>query len=326
MRQPTLEALFDTPPAACSDSGAADALEVYDLFCGAGGFSEGARAAGCRVAFACDSDPEALDTHARNHPQTTHVQCTLPAPLPLPTDGRPFHLHGSPPCTKFSSINARNRVTGDKDGAVNLVEWYIATALASAATSWSMEQVASRDVLEIVEGVRTRNPTRVAYAVVNFVRLGVPQNRKRVIAGSPALVGNLLRQAEQQPRRSVRDVVAVPRGTHVRSSISWIRKRRVGTRWTYLAASVNDFCHSIDGPSPTLCGQTSQKWVNPRKNDGWFNVLTPAEMAAIQTFPSTYQLPHKKSVATKQIVNAVPPLVAELMLRDAATGRLGAAR
>ena len=73
-------------------------VEVYDLFCGAGGFSTGAALAGCRIAFACDSDPVALSTHIINHPGAEHLQCTLPRDdLPLPTDGRRWHLHGSPP-------------------------------------------------------------------------------------------------------------------------------------------------------------------------------------------------------------------------------------
>ena len=43
-------------------------VEVFDLFCGAGGFSQGAVQAGHRVVFACDSDPESIATHERNHP------------------------------------------------------------------------------------------------------------------------------------------------------------------------------------------------------------------------------------------------------------------
>jgi hypothetical protein len=33
----------------------------------------------------------------------------------------------------------------------------------------------------------------VAYATVDFCKLGVPQRRKRLIAGSPALVARLVR-------------------------------------------------------------------------------------------------------------------------------------
>ena len=74
-------------------------LLVYDLFCGAVGFSEGARQAGHTIAFSCDSDPEAIRVHNVNHPDTRHWCCKLPQhDISFPADGTRFHLHGSPPC------------------------------------------------------------------------------------------------------------------------------------------------------------------------------------------------------------------------------------
>ena len=81
----------------------AGVLEVYDFFAGAGGFSTGAAQAGCRAVYACDSCPLALETHRRNHPLAEHQCLELPsaeAVARLPTDGRRFHVHCSPPCGK----------------------------------------------------------------------------------------------------------------------------------------------------------------------------------------------------------------------------------
>ena len=44
-----------------------------DLFAGAGGFSEGARAAGCTVVWAANHWPLAVEWHAANHPDTAHA-------------------------------------------------------------------------------------------------------------------------------------------------------------------------------------------------------------------------------------------------------------
>lgn len=44
---------------------------VVDLFCGAGGFSEGFRAAGYRVLAGIDNDPQALLSYAHNFPEAT---------------------------------------------------------------------------------------------------------------------------------------------------------------------------------------------------------------------------------------------------------------
>jgi DNA (cytosine-5)-methyltransferase 1 len=319
MRQLSLRSLFGNT-AEAGDAAPADALEVYDLFCGAGGFSEGARAAGCRVAFACDSDADALDTHARNHPHTTHLQRTLPCTLPLPTDGRRFHLHGSPPCQTFSHVNKNSRAAPDKESASSLMAWYLDLALTSQATSWSMEQVATPETLAVVRRAAKRHAREFAFGVFDLSALGVPQARKRLIAGSTCVLKRLRAQqlvhaANASP--SIRRAIAKPRGSHVRAGRGWKRKQWTGDRYLYERASINDFCQPIDGVAPTVCGSHVLVWVNPSGMGGWSDRLTPRELSALQTFAPSYRWPDRRTVAYQQIGNAVPPLVAELMLRDA---------
>lgn len=302
-------------------------LEVYDLFCGAGGFSTGARAAGCNVVFACDSSEKAIETHKRNHPSTTHLVCELPRDdLPLPTDGRPFHLHASPPCQRFSQANKHKGDWRNKEAAVALVEWYLQYALASRATSWSMEQVAAPEVVEVVERVRRKHRGRVAYAVLRFDRLGVPQARKRLIAGSSRLVAKLLGEASQQPTRSIRDAIVEPRGAYVRGGTKHKRhtQRAVvaadgSTRYEYDRAKWSDFLCSLDGPAPTVTGRGGNLWWitgTPGEESYTHRArLRPSELAALQTFPPDYRLPANIREAIQQVGNAVPPRVAELMLR-----------
>jgi len=301
-------------------------LEVWDLFCGAGGFSTGAVAAGCHVAFACDSCEEAIKTHKRNHPSTFHRVCELPCELPLPTDGRSFHLHGSPPCQLFSTVNHKLREDGDKEHGINLVEWYITYALASRATSWSMEQVAAREVIEIVKRMRCKHRDRVSYAIFRFNKLGVPQTRRRLIAGSPHLIAKLLREEEQQNERSIRSVIAKPRGTHVRGGTSAgglhtpkDRIPKVGADgnvvWVYKRAAWNEYCVPLDGLAPTVIGRHALVWITGNGEGCNRSVLYPSELAALQTFPPGYKLPTNKYHAYLQVGNAVPPRVAELMMR-----------
>ena len=54
MRQPSLHELLGIADQEAEER-LPEGLEVYDLFCGAGGFSCGAVLAGYRVAFACDA-------------------------------------------------------------------------------------------------------------------------------------------------------------------------------------------------------------------------------------------------------------------------------
>ncbi len=322
MRQQSLRVLFGV----CDDTPLPEdgTLEVYDLFCGAGGFSCGATTAGCKVAFACDHSPEAIETHARNHRSTRHLVCDLPCELPLPTDGRLYHLHGSPPCQLFSSVNKNSGLHSDKTPGINLIEWYLQFALSSGATSWSMEQVAAVEVLEILERVRLQNLGAMAYAVFDFSKLGVPQNRKRVLAGSPHLIAKLQREEQWANRRSVCSVIAKPRGTHIRGGNTSRREtQRIVTdkhgkkRYQYARAKWTDYCFPIDGVAPTVTSRAPW-WI---KGDGIGcnrSVLYVSELAALQTFPPTYKWPDNKSEAYRQIGNAVPPRVAELLLRTRA--------
>ena len=287
-------------------------LEVYDLFAGAGGFTQGAYEAGCRVVFACDASEEAIDTHRRNHPSAQHWCCKLPRnDLPLPQDGRPFHLHGSPPCVRFSTQNTTNRAEGDRHDAERLVEWYLRLAVTSGATSWTMEQVPSRHVISIVERIRSQYRRRVAYAVFDLRLVGVPQTRKRLVAGTPRLIAKLQRRAATPVPRSVRDIIENCRGTHIRNSKGWRKSKLAvgpnGPKYTYEKASWTDFCHEVGGPAPTVVAQHALTWVSPLEPSVPHAVLTPCELAALQTFPSDYKFPTNKSQAYLQIGNAVPP-------------------
>ena len=324
MRQPSLRELLlgeaTLPPPVMP--------EVYDFFASAGGFSEGARQAGCKVAWVCDNDPVALKTHAENHPQTVHCEAELPMRrkrLPFPKDGRPFHAHFSPPCQKFSPVNQRHRHPTDRKGASDLITWSLKTALRSGATSWSLEQVASSAVIALVEAMRRRHPKRIAYAKIDFAELGVPQRRIRLIAGPPVLVARLLRLCSAANVRGARHVITKPRGTHLRNGKGWTSKHRgADGKWRYVKASWQDNCIAIRRPAPTVLADRGMNWVTRRghKVVGKHPRLRMREYADLQTFPPTYQFPSTEQLALKHIGNAVPPLVARLIMsgdREATT-------
>jgi DNA (cytosine-5)-methyltransferase 1 len=316
MRQRTLWSYFKNN--ACENTTSSN-LEVYDIFCGAGGFSTGARDAGCQVVFACDHDKRALKTHALNHPNAIHYCCEMPCEIPLPTDGRSFHIHGSPPCQMLSIANRLSRSKGDSHSSVDLVEWFVNLAINSGATSWSMEQVAHRQVIELLEKMRLNNQSHISYAIFNFEKLGIPQRRRRLIAGTPRLISKLLCESESQPIRSVKDVIAQPRGTHVRGSTATFVKKVIdkhgNKRIVYTKAKWTDFCRSIERTGPTVLAGLLLMWVKGDGEGKNRSRLTPSEIAALQTFPPTYKFPKNKQLACLQIGNAVPPRVAELMLR-----------
>ena len=329
MRQPTLHDLFHAPR---PERVRTDQLEVYDLFAGAGGFSQGAVQAGCRVAWACDVCPRALETHRINHPNTEHKVLTLPSPevvACLPTDGRRFHVHASPPCVKLTAMNHLHKPRASaRAAAVELVEWSLDTMLNSSCTSWSLEQVRAPEVLAALKRARRTWPGRVAWMVLDCSLLGVPQTRKRLLAGSPRLIARLRRAASVGNRLSVRSVLPAPRGTHVRqgctSSKGSPRKNRQPgqTKFEQYPRGWDQALRSVDRLSFTVRGGHALCWVTLDGKGKVVDrsVLRPCELAALQTFPADYKWPVRKMEAYRQVGNAVPPLVAERLLEGEATG------
>ncbi|CAM9877382.1 unnamed protein product, partial [Phaeothamnion confervicola] len=165
---------------------------VIDLFCGCGGFSEGARQAGAKVLLAIDSWKEALEVHKLNHPEALHLNQLLGGDLDEFSDfligfidlnvaeGARVHLHASPPCQNLSSANP----TRDEDIGMSLVKWSlelverVRTQLKESTKSftWSIEQVANKRILDLINkhgGVK-----------VDMSKFGIPQTRRRVFLGT----------------------------------------------------------------------------------------------------------------------------------------------
>ena len=92
-------------------------IYVIDLFCGAGGFSQGAVDAGATVVLGVDNWPEALAIHAANHAHTEHWCLELGGCRETFVNelkgfiemkglvGRHVHIHASPPCQNLTSHN-----------------------------------------------------------------------------------------------------------------------------------------------------------------------------------------------------------------------------
>lgn len=296
--------------------------KFVDLFCGIGGASAGAAAAGYEVVLAVDSWDTAVACHARNHPDAKHMCIELPPqePLPLPTDER-WHLHGSPPCTNVSIAN-QNRYEEEREKAVRLVRWFLEFALLSAASSWSMEQVPTPLVMDCVQSFRAAKApfrNRIDYEIVDFYHHGVPQHRRRLIAGSPEVVARLRRAP--RVHRSVSDLVADPRGTHVRN---YMRKTNMkpaeiidGKKvYTYTSFGDDDCCVPVTGPSHVILASTRLRWAVPGKGVP-FKLFTTRESAAVQCFPPEYVLPENTREGIRGVGNALPPIVMTRMLARA---------
>jgi DNA (cytosine-5)-methyltransferase 1 len=96
-----------------------DLLSTIDLFCGAGGITEGFRQAGYQCLYGNDCMPEAVETFSANHPEAwgdaRNIESVKPAQVRARLGlkrGVLDVLVGGPPCQGFS-INAPERFLSD---------------------------------------------------------------------------------------------------------------------------------------------------------------------------------------------------------------------
>ena len=155
-------------------------VQVVDLFCGGGGFTEGAIRANAEVVLSIDCWDEAIEIHKANHPNIPCENYTLGGSITETasfirsrlTPGAHFHLHGSPPCQKLSNASSSN----SEEGMV-LVNWFIDLVRYMKPDSWSMENVVP--VAKKIDKHRPGTP----WVKLNSADFGVPQTRNRIFAG-----------------------------------------------------------------------------------------------------------------------------------------------
>lgn len=139
-------------------------LKVIDLFCGAGGFSEGFKQAGFDIILGIDIWRVALKSFKRNHGCDV-LQADIRNIERLPECDV---IIGSPPCQNFSTVNRKKNVC---DGLKCVHEFERIIAL-NKPKYW---------VWENVEYIKRYYP----YAsILNSFDFGLPQRRKRAFVSN----------------------------------------------------------------------------------------------------------------------------------------------
>ena len=264
--------------------------EIYliDLFCGCGGFSQGAVQAGCKPVLAIDSWKEALDVHETNHPNCVHWHHTLGGDveefvcsiqtfidLNLPENCH-LHIHASPPCQTLSLANKKRN-----DSGVSMIDWTLEVIHLLSPTSWSLENVVHPKVIQQYENCN----------IFRMWNYGVPQKRKRMIMTN--VDTSTMRTDEGG---NVLDIV-----TRFRPEIDWgnCEMTPSGGPWRN--------CQSMNNPSYTILARPPM--VRHKLSQKTFR-MSVKETAAIQTFPESYVFPNT-TFSYSVIGNAVPPQFAQ---------------
>lgn len=335
-------------------------MSFLSVFSGMGGLDLGLEAAGFRNLACIEFDPIARASRAANRPSTkfisphdvTQVAENL-KPRDLGIRRRDLCiLAGGPPCQPFSKAAqwSHRAMRGLKDprakclaGFVKLIEEFLPRAVVIENVQGfvsgrnSAIRRLEKSFYEINASAGTKY--RLSWRVVDACGYGVPQRRKRAI-----LIA--CRDGEDVP---------LPAPTHAERPVTaWeafrgLRRpkeilKRPGN-WGALLPSIpegwNYLWHTRKGKGRPLFGYRTRFWsfllklskhepawtisAQPGPYTGpfhWDNrPLTSQELLRLQSFPLTWEVRGTRLEQVRQIGNATPPLLAEIIGR-AVAGRL----
>lgn len=169
------EAAADTP------------LTVVDLFCGAGGLSEGFRQAGFVIAAGSDNDPDAMATYAANFPGAKVLTGDIRSPAIkeriLECARSASVLIGGPPCQAFSQVRNHTRLAEDPRNA--LYREFLDVLRQTLPPAFVVENVTGMDQMGVREQIASDLSLDGEYDVLPQIAdaadFGVPQTRKRLL-------------------------------------------------------------------------------------------------------------------------------------------------
>ena len=162
------------------------ALQMVDLFCGAGGLSLGFTQEGFITALANDIEACCVDTYAHNHPETPRDHIVLGDIREIVRSIESYIngisvdvVVGGPPCQGFSMAN-RQRLIDDPRNY--LYKSYVEAVKRINPPFFVMENVkgmlsVASQVVEDFEAIGYQT----SFRVLNAKDFGVPQNRERLI-------------------------------------------------------------------------------------------------------------------------------------------------
>lgn len=295
-------------------------VNVLDLFCGAGGLSEGFQQAGFNVILGIDNDESALRTFKLNHPKSEilkkDVSKIIKKDIISKIGNKKINLIiGGPPCQGFSLAGRRN----PNDPRNFLIKKFLRIVslvkpeifvIENVQGLKSMKNDKGKLVLDEIKKTCEKMKYNFQFHILNAEEYGVPQKRKRIfIIGSLKPFDILLEKSEKIPIKEIllkkEDVSEkyfysqrLIKGFKRRERIN--KKLKRGFGWRFLNPEDTSYTISAryykDGAEALI-----------KYSEDEIRKLTLQEIAIIQSFPKTYKFEEGIIKTYKQIGNAVPP-------------------
>lgn len=300
-----------------------------DLFCGAGGMTQGLVQAGFRSIASVEVNPIASATYTRNFPQCHHFNGNIEQFKPtewLSQIGSPeVHLVvGGPPCQGFSVAgkrnpdDPRNHLFHEFVRVVSQIQpWYV--VMENVPGILTMQKGSVK--VAICEALESIGYPHVSVAILESAAYGVPQIRPRAIfianrfgMPNPYPKAQLLPNEYKPIESAISDLPAytpIPEINHewTRHSPEYMQRiAKVPPGGSLYEKYLDAFKRQYPGkPSMTVKENHGGTHIHPDLN----RVISAREMARLQTFPDSFIFEGSMKKAMWQIGNAVPPRLAE---------------
>jgi DNA (cytosine-5)-methyltransferase 1 len=162
-------------------------LRTLDLFCGAGGLTEGFHLAGFSTIGGVDVDPDAIATFAKNFPQATSICGDIRKAgireRSVELARRADMVVGGPPCQAFSQVRNHARLIDDPRNS--LYREFVHVIAETLPRAFVMENVTGMEQMgvreQIAEDLSLNGEYLVRSQIVDAADFGVPQTRKRLV-------------------------------------------------------------------------------------------------------------------------------------------------
>lgn len=293
---------------------------AIDLFAGAGGFSEGARAAGCEVVWAANHWKAAVEAHAANHPTTLHVCQDLQQ---ADWTRVPAHdlLLASPACQGHTPARGKERPHHD---ACRSTAWAVVSAIECHLPPLALVENVPAFIRWRLFPAWCSALAALGYAIaphlVDCADLGVPQNRERVfiaLTRSKHPIELKLPRCSHVPASNIIDFNAgrwsqIDRPGRAAATLGRIAHGRYhhGERFLTAFYGATKTSRSLDRPIGTIT--TRDRWAVIDSDR--MRMLTIPEARRAMTWPEDSWLPENGRTAMHMLGNAVPPLAAQRVI------------
>ncbi len=319
------------------------AIRAFDLFCGAGGSSCGARSAGIKVIGGIDAWSVATDTFALNFPSgrvwNARIE-TLSAKQIASEIGGIDLLLASPECTNHTFAKGKRCATESAELSRKTANHVIRFAKAFKPRWIAVENVVSMKRWEYYSEWK-RRLARLEYRITEFIcdaqDFGVPQSRRRLFVLFDRKQEPQVPIVNEQAPIPVEDVLEMREHTngfnykmspvfdsHRRRAEGTLQRARraiaaIGPKKPFLIVYYGSDraggWQELARPLRTITTLDRFALVKPSKNGHVMRMLQPPELAKAMGFPASYSWPDvSRRERIRLIGNAVaPPVMSEVL-------------